>query len=120
MTNEMSHRSYWVGGGVGVGDPTMPRVMTSVKRLSKRKMYAAISAEMTSTMSVRRRTVSRLGHVTLRSSDHASCANSTGLWRGALGALIAAVVIPVYPFLPARQERLELSTYGFGDRCSAS
>src|SRR5258706_2692289 len=113
MTNEMSHRSYCVGGAVGVGDPTMPLVMTSVKRLSKRKMYAAINAEMTSTMSVRRRTVSRLGHVTLRSSEHAPCANSIGLWRGALGALIAAVVIPVYPFLPARQGRVEPSTQRF-------
>src|SRR6187397_2255703 len=93
---------YCVGTGVAVGDPTMPRVITIVKRLSKRKMYAAINAEMTSTMSVRRRTVSRLGHVTLRSSDHASCANSIGLWRGVLGALMAAVVIPVYPFLPAQ------------------
>src|SRR5258706_4668397 len=111
MTNEMSHRSYCVGGAVGVGDPTMPLVMTSVKRLSKRKMYAAINAEMTSTMSVRRRTVSRLGHVTLRSSDHASFANSIGLWRGALGALLASVVLPVYSFLPTPHDTIEVFTY---------
>src|SRR6266511_2580064 len=116
MTNEMGHRSYCVGMGVSVGPPTMPLVMTRVKRLSKRKMYAAINAEITRTMSVRRRTVSRLGQVTLRSSAHASRENSTGPWRASL----SVVVIRRYPFLPARQERLELSTYGFGDRCSAS
>src|SRR5881397_715288 len=113
MTNEMSHRSYCPGTGVAVGWPTMPLVMTSVKRLSKAKMYAAMSAEITSTISVSRRTVSRVGHVTLRSSDHAFCANSIGLCRAAR----SVVAIPIYPFLPARQERLELSTYGFGDRC---
>src|SRR5207248_7699802 len=63
-------------------------VTTKVKRLSNKKMYAAMRIEMRTTMSVSRRIVSRLGHVTFCSSDQHSCANeTTPAPRGIEGAL---------------------------------
>src|SRR5437870_13831370 len=77
MSNEMSHRSYGDGVGVACGAPTIRFVTRNVKALSNAKMYAAMSAEITTTMSVRRTIVSRLGQVTFCSSDQHSCANAT-------------------------------------------
>src|SRR5207247_5232368 len=52
------------GAGVAGGAPTSRCVIRNVKALSNAKMYAAMSAEITTTMSVRRTIVSRLGQVT--------------------------------------------------------
>src|SRR5437867_12062123 len=91
MSNEMSHRSYGDGVGVACGAPTIRCVTRNVKALSNAKMYTAMSTEITTTMSVRRTIVSRLGQVTFCSSDQHSWANSmipTRPPRGIAGVLV--------------------------------
>src|SRR5713101_865453 len=111
MAHELRHRSYGVGVGVAVGAPISRWVMATVNRLSNRKMYAAMSAEITMTMSVRRTTVSRLGQVTFCSSDQHSCANWTmpALPRGSAGAL-AISDLPLHGGRDSNSQPLVLET----------
>src|SRR5216684_8608291 len=111
MAHELRHRSYGVGVGVAVGAPISRWVIAAVNRLSNRKMYAAMSAEITMTMSVRRTTVSRLGQVTFCSSDQHSWANWTmpALPRGSAGAL-AISDLPLHGGRDSNSQPLVLET----------
>src|SRR6266850_5994695 len=111
MAHEMRHRSYGVGVGVAVGAPISRCVIAMVNRLSNRKMYAAMSAEITMTMSVSRMTVSRLGQVTFCSSDQHSWANWTmpALPRGSAGAL-AISGLPLHGGRDSNSQPLVLET----------
>src|SRR5712692_10327537 len=111
MAHELRHRSYGVGVGVAVGAPISRWVMATVNRLSNRKMYAAMSAEITMTMSVRRSTVSRLGQVTFCSSDQHSWANCEVPVRprGSAGAL-AISDLPLHGGRDSNSQPLVLET----------
>src|SRR5512132_2375397 len=86
--------------------------MVIVKMLSKRKMYAAISAEITMTMSVRRMIVSRLGQVTFCSSDQHSWAKATMPTRprGTAGVLVDISDLPLHGGRDSNSQPLVLET----------
>src|SRR5437867_7391173 len=113
MSNEMSHRSYGDGVGVACGAPTIRCVTRNVKALSNAKMYAAMSAEITTTMSVRRTIVSRLGQVTFCSSDQHSCAKATiptRPARGIAGVFVDIRTVPLHGERDSNSQPLVLET----------
>src|SRR5439155_7392720 len=75
---------------------TIGLVIAAVKRLSKAKMYTPTSAEITSTMIVRRITVSGVGQLTFFNSDQDSSAKRK----------IPICAAIVFPFSRARQAGL--------------
>src|SRR5581483_8019107 len=85
-------------------------VTRKVKKLSNRKMYAAMRAEIRMTITVSRTIVSRSGHVTFCSSDQHSCANeTTPVPRGSVGAL-ATSGLPLHGGRDSNSQPLVLET----------